>query len=68
MMPQSNIFVAAPVKMGCEGELKSLLASMNMAPGRVNSHNALVPFGEFDGLLKENEERAKAAAPVMARV
>jgi hypothetical protein len=50
MMHQSNIFVAAPLKMDCEGELKSLLASMNVSPGRVNSHNALVPFGEFDGL------------------
>jgi hypothetical protein len=50
MMPQANIFVAAPLKMDREAELRSLLASMNVAPGRVNPHNSLVPFGAFDRL------------------
>jgi hypothetical protein len=50
MMPQANIFVAAPLKMDREAELRSLLASMNVAPGRVNPHNSLVPFAEFDRL------------------
>jgi hypothetical protein len=50
MMPQSNLFVAAPLKREREAELQSLLASMNVSPGRVEPRNSLLPFGEFDGL------------------
>src|SRR5438874_4168680 len=50
MLAQSNLFVAAPLKMECQAELKSLLASMNMAAGRVDPRNSLVPFGEIEGL------------------
>ena len=50
MMPQANLFVAAPLNMGHEAELEDLLRSMNVAPGRVNPANAIVPFGEFAGL------------------
>ncbi|MGA8272944.1 MAG: hypothetical protein WB919_15385 [Candidatus Sulfotelmatobacter sp.] len=50
MMPQSNLFVAAPLKMDREAELRSLLASMNVAPGVVNAHNKIVPFADFEGL------------------
>jgi hypothetical protein len=50
MMPQANLFIAAPLKRDCEAELEGLLASMNVAPGRVNPANSIVPFGEFDGL------------------
>jgi hypothetical protein len=30
-----------------EAELRELLGSMNDAPGRVNAHNALIPFAQF---------------------
>src|SRR5207253_9878603 len=42
--------VVAPIDPRREEELRSVLASMNDAPGRVNPANALVPFGEFDTL------------------
>src|ERR1700687_1848216 len=42
--------VVAPIDSRREEELRSLLASMNDAPGRVNAANALIPFGEFDTL------------------
>jgi hypothetical protein len=47
MMPQSNVLVVAPLRMEREAELRALLASMNIAPGRVNPSNDLVPFEEF---------------------
>lgn len=50
MMPQANLFIAAPLNMAREAELEGLLQSMNVAPGRVNPANATVPFGEFGGL------------------
>jgi deferrochelatase/peroxidase EfeB len=50
MTPQSNFMVLAPLADGQEGELRSLLASMNLRPGVVDPHNALVPFGEFERL------------------
>lgn len=49
-MPQSNLFVVAPLKMECEAELRRLLDSMNVAPGVANPENPLVPFGELDRL------------------
>src|ERR1700694_5692405 len=42
--------VVAAIDSRREEELRSLLASMNDAPGRVNAANALIPFGEFDTL------------------
>src|ERR1700682_5030963 len=42
--------VVAPIDPRREEELRSVLASMNDAPGRVNASNALIPFGEFDTL------------------
>ena len=50
MMPQSNVFVAAPLKAEREAELRNLLASMNVAPGQVNPNNSLFPFAQFDRL------------------
>ncbi len=50
MMPQANLFVAAPLKMGRAAELGSLLASMNVVPGLVDPQNPIVPFGQFDRL------------------
>ena len=40
--------VLAPIDPRREDELRGLLASMNVAPGRVNPDNALVPFARFD--------------------
>src|SRR5207302_11015774 len=42
--------VVAPIDPRREEELRSVLASMNDAPWRVNPANALIPFGEFDTL------------------
>ena len=50
MMPQANIFVAAPVKIELEADLRRLLTSMNIARGRVDPGNPIVPFGQFDRL------------------
>lgn len=47
MTPQSNILVIAPIKKGREGELRTLLDSMNLAPGTADPANALVPFQQF---------------------
>jgi hypothetical protein len=50
MMPQSNVFVAAPLKAEREAELRNLLASMNVVPGQVDPTNSLFPFANFVGL------------------
>jgi len=50
MMPQANIFVAAPIKAELALDLRRLLASMNTAPGRVDPGNPIVPFGQFERL------------------
>jgi hypothetical protein len=50
MMPQATLFVAAPLKVDRTAELRTLLASMNVAPGVVNPQNPIVPFGQFDRL------------------
>lgn len=50
MTPQSNVLVAAPLKMEREAELRNLLASMNEVPGRVNPANPIVPFEQFGQL------------------
>jgi len=50
MLPQANLFVAAPLKAEREAELRDLLASMNVSPGVVDPANPIVPFGQFDRL------------------
>ena len=50
MMPQSNVFVAAPLKAEREAELRNLLASMNLVPGQVDPNNSIFPFADFDRL------------------
>ena len=50
MTPQSNFMVIAPVLPQRETELRHLLASMNVEPGRVKPDNTLIPFARFDTL------------------
>jgi hypothetical protein len=50
MTPQSSVFVMAPLNMEREPELRTLLASMNEFPGRVNPANPLVPFAQLPQL------------------
>jgi hypothetical protein len=50
MLPQANLFVAAPLDTEREAELRGLLASMNLVPGLVDPTNPIVPFGQFDRL------------------
>jgi hypothetical protein len=50
MMPQSNLLVTASLRPEREMELRSLLESMNHAPGRVNPANDLFPFAQFTQL------------------
>ncbi len=50
MMPQANLFVAAPLKMDRVAELRNVLASMNVDPGMANPQNPIIPFGQFDRL------------------
>jgi hypothetical protein len=45
MTPQSNLMILAPIDLKREMELRSVLDSMNRAPGVVDPLNALVPFG-----------------------
>jgi hypothetical protein len=42
--------VLAALNPAREAELRQLLDSMNMAPGRVNANNALIPFAQLDAL------------------
>lgn len=48
MTPQSQVYVTAPITSGKEPEVRRLLASMNVAPGRVDPGNPLFPFTAFD--------------------
>lgn len=50
MTPQSHVNVVAPVVAGREAALRALLESMNTAPGVADPRNAVLPFGEFEGL------------------
>ena len=50
MTPQSSFMILAPVRSGHEAELRRLLASMNVEPGRFDQKNALIPFNQFDTL------------------
>jgi hypothetical protein len=48
--PQSHFMVVAPIAGEREGDLKNLLASMNVRPGVVDPRNGIVPFAEFGRL------------------
>jgi hypothetical protein len=50
MTPQSSFMILAAVTPDREAELRSLLDSMNDAPGRTNPDNELLPFRQFDTL------------------
>jgi hypothetical protein len=50
MTPQSSFMILAPVAEGADGDLQTLLASMNGQPGMARPDNALVPFGQFASL------------------
>jgi len=50
MTPQSQVYVTAPITRGREPELRALLDSMNVQPGRVRPDNQLFPFTAFDGI------------------
>ena len=48
MTPQSDFMVLGAIIPEREAELRSLLESMNDAPGHVDPNNAMIPFGQFD--------------------
>jgi hypothetical protein len=50
MTPQSSFMILAAIDPAREAELRRLLGSMNTAPGRVDTNNALIPFAQFDTL------------------
>lgn len=50
MTPQSSFMIAAPIEPGRMENLRALLAGMNIRPGIADRHNALFPFGRFEGL------------------
>jgi len=50
MTPQSTFMVLAPIDSKREMELRQLLDAMNRAPGRVDPHNDLISFAEFETL------------------
>ncbi len=50
MTPQASFMILATIDPQREVQLRQLLASMNHAPGRVDSNNALIPFEQFDTL------------------
>ena len=50
MTPQSTFMILAPVALGQEASLASLLASMNGVAAIADPENALVPFGRFERL------------------
>ncbi|WP_431276555.1 hypothetical protein ACQ858_10435 [Variovorax ureilyticus] len=50
MTPQSHFMVVAALAEGREQALRELLGTMNLLPGTADPANALVPFGEFEGL------------------
>ena len=50
MTPQSHFMVVAPLAVGCEPGLRTLLESMNIQPGMADRLGALLPFGSFERL------------------
>jgi hypothetical protein len=50
MTPQSSFMVVAPLDVKRTDELRSLLATMNRAPGTANPDNEIIPFGQLEAL------------------
>ena len=50
MTAQSSLMVAAPIGREAVDPLKSLLSSMNAAPGQADATNPLLPFAKFENL------------------
>jgi hypothetical protein len=50
MTPQASFMILAAIDPQREVQLRQLLASMNHAPGRVDSNNALISFEQFETL------------------
>ncbi|NND93136.1 MAG: hypothetical protein HKN42_19935 [Granulosicoccus sp.] len=50
MTPQSSFMIVVPIASGKRDAMDSLLESMNLAPGRVDPHNPVIPFALFDEL------------------
>lgn len=50
MTAQSSFMVAAPIDPKTVGSLRTLLDTMNFAPGLVNPANSIIPFAEFENL------------------
>ena len=50
MTPQASFMVVAPLHPPRIGELRSLLSSMNQAPGWADPNNGIVPFGRLEDL------------------
>src|ERR1041385_3481113 len=74
MTPQANFTVLAPIDPEQENKLHALLDSMNVALGRVDPNNALIPFATLEHVhyarllvLKDNallDTRAYGGGPV----
>jgi hypothetical protein len=50
MTPQSSFMVVAALDVNRIPELRSLLATMNSAPGTADPNNAIIPFGKLETL------------------
>jgi hypothetical protein len=50
MTPQFTFMILAIIREGEADNLRTLLASMNQAPGHADPENHLLPFGHFDRL------------------
>lgn len=50
MIPQAQLNFVAPIAAGHVDDLRSLLLSMNRAPGVVDPENKLIPFARLDEL------------------
>jgi hypothetical protein len=50
MTPQSSFMVVAPLDVTRTDGLRSLLATMNRAPGTANPENDIIPFGRLEAL------------------
>jgi hypothetical protein len=50
MTPQSSFMVVAPLDVNRIAGLRSLLATMNSAPGTADPNNAIIPFGKLEAL------------------
>jgi len=50
MTPQSTFMITATISQGKLDELRTVLASMNSAPGFANPRNTLIPYWQFKNL------------------